>query len=367
MAKIAVLGAGWGGLSILSDLTVRGFEVNLWNHRPERIQPIVEKRHVDILDSKGEFSVELRPETKVSTNMKEVVEGCSILFSTVPAFAQRNVTMELAPYLMDGQLLIFLPGSCGSLEAAHVLHNIGVEKDIILAEGLSLPQSGRVIAPGKIRAASTLIRDKKSREKAERFAVFPAKRTGEALQMLEGIYRFRKSKNVLEVGLLNVNFLIHPGPYVLNIVTIERTNGDISLLNEGMSPSVLKIMDKMDAEKLELCNKLRVEPVPCDDLYWEFSHGPVYRWPKNPMGFRDKIPDIRTSRYITEDVPYGSVMWSSFGDMVDVDTPVTDAIIKLASVIQDVDYMREGRTTDKLGVSGMTVDELERYLHEGVR
>ena len=350
---------------MLADLTVRGYEVNLWNHRPERIQPVVENRRVDIVDSMGEFSVQLRHETRVSTNLREVVEGCSILFSTVPAFAQRNVTTQLSQHLTDGQLLVFLPGSCGSLEATQVLRGIGVKKDIILAEALSLPQSGRVIGPGKIRAASTLIRERRTREGAQRFAAFPAKRTEEALEMLEGIYPFRKSKNVLEVGLLNVNFLIHPAPYVLNIATIERTNGDISLLNEGISPSVLKIMDKMDAEKLELCRKLRIEPVSCEDLYREFGHGPVYRLPKNPMGFRDRIPDIRTSRYITEDVPYGIVMWSSFGDMVGVDTPVTDAVIRLASVIQDVDYMKEGRTTDKLGVSGMAVDELETYLYEG--
>ena len=51
--------------------------------------------------------------------------------------------------------------------------------------------------------------------------------------------------------------------------------------------------------------------------------------------------------------------------MLSVPTPTTRALIHISSVIHDTDYWRGGRTMEKLGLAGMTVEELKRYLLEG--
>jgi opine dehydrogenase len=43
------------------------------------------------------------------------------------------------------------------------------------------------------------------------------------------------------------------------------------------------------------------------------------------------------------------------------------AMIRLANIIHGKDYWREGRTMERLGVRGMSVQELHRYVDTGER
>jgi len=72
-----------------------------------------------------------------------------------------------------------------------------------------------------------------------------------------------------------------------------------------------------------------------------------------------------TSRFVTEDVPYGLVLISSIGKRFNVPTPTVDAIIHLASVLNGTDYRKEGMTLEKLGLGDMSKEEIEEYLRKG--
>ena len=84
--------------------------------------------------------------------------------------------------------------------------------------------------------------------------------------------------------------------------------------------------------------------------------------------FPIKGPDSLMHRYYTEDTTYGLVTWSSLGDLIAVETPTIDAIIKLISELHKTDYFSKGeRNVEKLGISGMTVKEINHYLKTGQR
>lgn len=51
--------------------------------------------------------------------------------------------------------------------------------------------------------------------------------------------------------------------------------------------------------------------------------------------------------------------------MINVPTPATKALLTLASVINETDYLKEGRTVGKLGLCGLSANELNRLLYEG--
>lgn len=55
------------------------------------------------------------------------------------------------------------------------------------------------------------------------------------------------------------------------------------------------------------------------------------------------------NRYLTEDIAYGLVLWSSLGREIEVETPNIDAIIVLASTILERDFFEEGLTINELG------------------
>jgi opine dehydrogenase len=197
-----------------------------------------------------------------------------------------------------------------------------------------------------------------------RGAAFPGSRTDELVERLHGVVALFARPNVFDPGLNNPNFLIHPAPMLLNYAAVERADGYLSIMNEGMTPGVLRCLDAVDAEKMALCTALGIEPIDIDSLYRELGSGPhVYRVQGEPFGHRDRI----WPRYIDEDVPYGTVLMSSLGQQIGVPTPVCDAINDVLSVAEGIDFWKIGRTVEKMGLAGMSVNEMCHFVDTGER
>lgn len=91
---------------------------------------------------------------------------------------------------------------------------------------------------------------------------------------------------------------------------------------------------------------------------------------KAPRDMEDTVADIAgpssmKSRYITEDVPYGLVPTAQLARKFNVDIPIIDATINLASVINQTDYYQEGRSLRELGIADLNKEELAEILREG--
>jgi opine dehydrogenase len=72
-------------------------------------------------------------------------------------------------------------------------------------------------------------------------------------------------------------------------------------------------------------------------------------------------------RYITEDVPVGMVLTASIGRKMGVPTPTYDAIIEIASVVNDRDFYAEGRSLENLGLAHLTRRQLRSFFKTGRR
>jgi opine dehydrogenase len=78
-----------------------------------------------------------------------------------------------------------------------------------------------------------------------------------------------------------------------------------------------------------------------------------------------RAPPTLVHRYLMEDVPMSLVPMSSLGDLLGVPTPSIDALIHHAGLLNDRDYWEEGRTVEKLGLSGMTVEQIRSLVLTG--
>ena len=83
------------------------------------------------------------------------------------------------------------------------------------------------------------------------------------------------------------------------------------------------------------------------------------------VGCRMKGPSSIKDRYVTEDVPYGLALLSSLGRLLDIPTPISDAIVNLCGAINRVDYWAGGRGVDELGLGGMSVEQIKTFLETG--
>jgi opine dehydrogenase len=293
----------------------------------------------------------------VTTDIAEALRDRELVFCFTPANGQRVLAELAAPHLSGGVIYLLASGSAGSLEVARILGEAGLDviDSVLVGETLTLPQSARMTGPAslRIKLPSTV-----------RLAAFPARNNDRLYEAVGDLISFRRSPNVLDTGINNVNFLIHPGPMLLNYAAVERADGLLSLMNEGMTPGVLRCMDALDREKMALAAALGLEPASIDELYAETGSGPeVYRRTGEPFRLRDRI----WPRYIHEDTPYGTVMLSSLGRQLGVPMPVSDAINTLLSVVEEADFRSLGRTAETLGLAGLDAEGITHYLHHGTR
>ena len=172
---------------------------------------------------------------------------------------------------------------------------------------------------------------------------------------------------MLETALNNPNAVIHPIVTILNAGRIEYTKGNFLIYHEGVTASVARVLEAVDRERLSVLKALSLDQVtfferlfgrgnvPSGTILEQFAHFSPVQAPSN----------LDRDRFIIEDIPYGLVPIASLGEMLDVSTPVIKSLITLASTINQVNYMDEGRTVEKMGISKLRIDELNKFLIEG--
>lgn len=361
MSTIAVLGGGHGAHAVAADLALAGFKVRLCEHPnfEATFKPTLDKGEVEILGKARQGVAKL---DKATTNFKEALDGAEIIFLVVPSFGHSLFAESFAPYLHDGQLVVLMPGNAGSLEVAKLLKEKGVKKRITIAETATLPYGCRLIEPAKVMVYVNA--------KLNPTGVLPARNTGEVIDRLKELYpSTTPATNIIEAAINNPNPVTHPIATLLNVGRIEYSKGEFYLYREGITPSVVKVYDAVDDERRALCRKLGIKFYECppglpkEDCEIRmgifFGAGSLYE-----AGVKMKGPSTTMDRYVTEDVPYGLVFMESLGSMIGVTTSTISSIITLFSIINGEDYRAKGRTVEKLGIAGLTIQQLNDILNE---
>jgi opine dehydrogenase len=352
--RIAVIGAGNGGHAMAAHMTLKGFPVRFYEmpRFADNIRPAQERGGIEITGVVGEGFAQ--PEL-ITTDIAEAVKGVSHIFVVTQALGHEEVAELCAPHLEENQTIVLFPGSGGTLQFATTLGDMGVTNKVYLAETVTLPYACRLRGPAYVHVHSgSAVR--------EVIAAFPARDTEAVIEASRPAYpTLTPATHVLETALHNANILLHPIGVLFNLGRIEYSKGEFWMYKEGFTPSVMKLKEALDAEKMALLRALDLKPVSYEEYY-------VWRYQKTWKDFAavsSKGPFSAKTRYLTEDIPIGMVLWVSLGEMLNVPTPTARALIHITSVIHDMDYWQGGRTMEKLGLAGMTVEELKRYLLEG--
>jgi len=372
--KVAVLGGGNGAHAVVADLTFAGYEVNMFEFPQfkSNIQKVLETGEIvkEGVSPTGVAKIHL-----ATTDIAEAIKGVSIILVIMPAFGQRMVAMSMAPYLENGQIIALFPGSGGALEIHQVLKEKEIKKDITLCEGVTLPYGARMMEPGKVRVFTEAV--------ILPTGVFPASRTDEVISQLKTLYKtIQPAKDVLEAAINNPNPIVHPVATLLSSTRIEYSKGDFYLYVEGMTPSVARVFEALTKEKIAICDAMgwklyhwnNLDPKgyhlgntveECNRKILNTSMDCAFGKDSIQAGMKMKGPENMKDRFITEDVPYGMVLTSSLGGMLRIPTPVHDSVIELCSTINGENYWETGRTVEKLGIKGLDVNHLKKFLTTG--
>lgn len=359
-----MLGGGAGGVSCSADLSMIGHRVNLFELPQFREPHISAIQKSGKIEAKGLIEEAIRPNI-VTTSIKRAIKGVDIVLIVTPGYGIETFCKLCMPYLEEGQVVIFHGKGGHTLEFMRILNELRRKKKVTLGETHTLPYSTRFTGEGQITIAI--------RNRILLSSAFPSKDTPKIVAVLEELYppnqpykyKIIPAENVLAVTLCDLNAMVHPVLIIFNLSLVESEKIDFRVYLDGATPSISKIKDRMENERLAIMRGFGLKPVPMETL----------RYPDEQMtqaekelrtSFRERaITRSTTDRFIIEDVPCGLVTIASLADMVSVQSPIIDAVIKISSVINGVDYFREGRTVEKLGIARLSLLELQEYLNNG--
>jgi len=371
---VAVLGGGNGGHAVAANLSLNGYKVNFFElpQFAESFERVLRTKEIRIEGVSIDGTAKLHLAT---TDIQQAIKNAEVLFVVTPAFGHKAMAEACAPFVQDGQIIVLMPGSGGSLEFVKIFKQRKVQKEITFAESCTLPYGARLKSSGHVSVfihAAILPT-----------GVFPSKRTNEVIPKLKQYYPvITPAKDVMEAAINNPNPIVHPVATLLSATRIEHAKGEFYLYAEGMTPSVARAYESLNQERLSICKALGYQLYHWDNLeFRDYNLGETeeecrYRILNTSMdaafgkdgiyaGIKMKGPEHMKDRYVTEDVPYGMVLLSTLGNLLGVPTPTHDAVIQLSSVVNRTDYWRTGRGMKELDLSKWDKKGLKRFLKEG--
>ncbi|MFH1634095.1 MAG: NAD/NADP octopine/nopaline dehydrogenase family protein [Chloroflexota bacterium] len=358
--RYTVIGAGNGGKAMAAHLALMGFQVTLYNRTPEHIAAIKARGGITLENQDAGGPRGFGNLACVTSDMQEAIEDSNVIMVVTPAYAHFKIARSVASYLKEGQIVVLNPGrTLGSIEFRRVLDESGCMNGVIVAEAQTFIYASRSDGPAQARIFR--IKD------AVPLAALPATDTPKVLESLASAYpQFIDGGNVLQTGLNNIGAILHPTISILNAGLIEGTHGKFQFYLDGVTPTVARLMEVLDRERMTVASAVNVRAVTAREwlkMAYNTSGESLHEAIHNQPGYRGiNAPTTLFHRYITEDVPMGLVPITSLGKRFGVSVRGMDSIIRLACIAHRTDYWQRGRTLDRLGIEHLSVSELTRYV-----
>jgi len=359
--EIAVLGGGNGSIAAAVDLTEQGHRVRFWR-RNAQAQEVLQAADntLTLKDFAGTRPVQI---AVVTSDIGEAVQGADLIVCPTPATAQADIAAALGPHLADGQVVFLPPGSFGSWIMAQAVRASGNSADVSWAEAGTLPYLTRLHGADTIAITTRATRLPSG--------VYPLRNADHAHRILAQAYpSVEPAVDALSGALMNAGPIIHPPLITMNAGPIEHfDHWDIH--NEGTQPAIRRVTSRLDAERMAVREALgyAAPHFPLADHYdpegEEWMYGNAAHEKLTDSGDWRENLILTEHRYMREDVAVGLALLVSVADWAGVPAPTATGLLALGSAICDDDFRQTGRTLENLGLSGLSVDDLQAKLKAG--
>lgn len=355
MVKVTVVGAGGTGCCTAAELTLMGHVVTLCEEEgccAENMAAIQKRGGVELTGLATTGYAEI---AELTHDFQAAISGAQVIFITALSTRHQHLCSKMISYLKDGQTILFSAGSCGSIILRKLMKEQGCTAKIVVGEleGNMFPCRMRPNATGYIGMPGG---------KPKTIAAFPAKDTPKLCEVIGQFYQCVPAVNVFETTLNASNIIVHLGGSILNTGAVETTE-NFCFYNQGLTPSVLKVIEALGNERDAISKKLGYTVRSSVGFMKQLADKEGF-----PQfdGFRSlEGPLTMQDRYIFEDAQNGATFLSSLADAIGLSAPIARAFVTIASTINDTDYYAAGHTLDKLGMDGMDAQQINTYLQEG--
>lgn len=349
MKKIAVIGAGGSGYSVAAELALNGHQVKLLDILHDNHRENFSERDVE-MELSGSIQGTSVIHT-VTTDPAIVMEDAELVVACTVSNADELTARTIAPYLKSGTVVLLSAGNLGSLIYRRVFDEYGVE-NVVVGEACGALFSSRRIGENKVFFGNA--------NRPKKAAAYPAADTQKLIDAFEGIYTFSPFSSILESAFNGPNLLSHISLTVVNAGAIENGPKPYYSFKQAICPSTLAIADALWKEKKSVMDALGYScgPSPTGN-FRQYMDPEIHKFDN----FRELTgPNSLQERHITEDAPILGALFLSVAKAVGVETPLYDALIKVAGAINHTDYYAEGRTLENLGLGDLRGVQISKYF-----
>ena len=314
--RLTVLGAGAVGPGAAALAESRGHAVTLWSPSGAGTAGL------GILEAEGVLAGRFSP--RVAASLEDALAGAEAVFLAVPAYAFAGLLPRIAAALpLHVPLLIAPAASLSPLVLEAAMAGRGQDRAPIGAMATT-PLGGRRLAPGRVRVA--MLRS------ALEIAAIPAPAAPQMALLAHDLFgnQYIPSPDALHVALINANPIIHAGLALTNLTRIEHQEAwpQYGMMTEG----ACRLMEAMDTERAALAAAYgHTIPGIATALHRanQVPIGPLPEMARAIAEGRGAVlgPVELTSRYITEDVPYGLTFYLALAAARGVAMPVTQSVV----------------------------------------
>lgn len=360
--QVTVVGLGNLGhvfLGLLSqhpELVVNGLAV-----RPDRAEAfgraVKAQGGVRVVRRDGEV---LGKPHRVSADPVEVIPGSHLVLFCLPSHVEPEVLARVAPHLPDGALLGSIPGPGGFHWAATRALEAAGKRAVVFGLA-SIPWMCKSDELGRVRVLG--------QKTITGLAALPRERASLAAEVMSSLLGLPvvDIQNFLQIILNPANQLLHPA---ITRDLFEGWDGrpldEAPLFYESISERAAETLERMSDEILELkAALLEGRPdlslsavLPIDiairaayggDIADASSTRSIIATNRAYAGIRMPMVPLEgglapafSSRFFTEDIPYGLVVLRGIADLVGVKMPATDEVLRWCQEKMGREYLRGG-------------------------
>ena len=359
---IAIIGAGNGGCAATALLVQRGFEVRLYGRSRGTTEPLSALGGVEYEGVLGEGFA--KP-ALITNDAGAAIAGADLVLIMAPTHAHEDVAKTIAPHIEQNQLVMAAPGHT-LLLIPNAIRKAGGKLGTY-CDLSSLPFICRKSSPSRIRITRVA--------QILYFAAFPGEQVDAIAERIRPVLpNIQPRPSLLHTVFPYTNAIHHPPALLLNVGRVESTGGDYHHYYDGITPSVGRLIDALDAERVAVAAALGVEIERLPDFFYRMGYtnaagrdgGTAYDVFHNSEPNRFiKAPATIDHRFFNEDVPYGLVAIAELGRVAGVATPCADAVIDIASIVAARPYREMGLTRERMGIAGLNAAEFTALLKTG--
>lgn len=344
--NVSVIGTGNVGVAIATNLSINEHKVSLIKtseRKSEIYDRLLRNNNRAFLKEKDIYT-----ETKINSVSRDLskIADAEVIFITIQSIYHESLIKRITQHLNSNQVVVVVCSYMSSFYFSKYCLELPM-----IAETTGPYLEGRVELEDKANEVVFRVGCRLTRSP---LSVFNETRKKECMEKLQSLYRgFSDDYTVIESALLNPNMVLHTVGAIMSIPRIEFSDGNFCMYRETYSrknKATLSIMKQLDKEKMFILDALGGRKINIYEAGGFLGKDPLESFFKySESSDRAISPTSIHSRYITEDVSQGLVLLEDIALRIDIMSPITTALINIASAALGEDFRGKGRTLEKLG------------------